>query len=280
MAWDTVDLTVGGHDAGDTGLADGGLEWEELFVAHFARAEVRRCLVQAALCEAVPDHVLGRGDDAFGQVHALQAADVRAAQFGGEVRVLAVRFLDPAPARVTGHVEDGGKRMASAGRQHPPPDRRRHVLDEARIPGGSGADRLLEAECIAGEEAVERLLVDDRGDPQSRFLDEEALDLVGEDRNFSGTEVRGSSEAGDLADATPDELSRSLPIELADPDDLERPDRPELRDLLLDGHALEEVPDPRVHGQVDVSIGHCGGGHQPFSEPPVRPLTMCRSATT
>ena len=48
----------------DAGLADGRLEREELLVAQLARADVGRRLVEAALGEAVADHVLAGGDDA------------------------------------------------------------------------------------------------------------------------------------------------------------------------------------------------------------------------
>ncbi len=51
-------------------------------------------------------------------------------------------------------------------------------LDEVRVERRRGPDRLLERRRLAGEQAVERLLVEDRRDPEPRLLDEEPLDLV------------------------------------------------------------------------------------------------------
>ena len=106
MARDAIHVAVGRHDARDPGVAHRGLEREQLLVAEFPLADMDRRLVQAALGQPVPDHVLRGGDDALEQVRALQRLDIGAAELGRQVRVLAVGLLDPAPARVAGDVED------------------------------------------------------------------------------------------------------------------------------------------------------------------------------
>ena len=108
----------------------------------------------------------------------LEPADVGAAHLGRQVGVLAVGLLDPAPARIARDVEHRREGLSGPGGQHAPADRRRHHLDELGVPRGGGADRLLEGRRVPGQQAVQRLLVDDRRDPQARLLDEVALDLV------------------------------------------------------------------------------------------------------
>ena len=58
----------------EPGLADRGLEREQLLVAQLARADVGRRLVQAALGEPVADQVLAGRDARRREVVALDAA--------------------------------------------------------------------------------------------------------------------------------------------------------------------------------------------------------------
>ena len=164
----------------EPGDPDRRLEREELLVAQLARADVDRRLVEAALGQAVADHVLARGEHAVGEVRTLQRRDVGAAELGGQVRVLAVGLLDPAPARVAGDVEDGRESVPGAGQ------RASAGGSSSAIAGTSSGSKLAAApiDCWkhgarAGDEAVEALLVDDGRDPEARLLDEVALDRVG-----------------------------------------------------------------------------------------------------
>ena len=195
------------------------------------------------------------------------------------VRILAVGLLDPAPARIARHVEHRRERMPGTGREHPSPDRRRHRLDELGIPGRRRADRLLEARRVAGHQAVQRFLVDDRRDAEPRLLDQVALDLVGRARRPRWRH-RLVAPANRVIWPMPRPMSSSgsFAVERPDPDDLERPDGPELGDLLLDGHPAEQVADPLVDRQAGVAVGRLGRGH-PLTEPAVKPPTICRSAT-
>ena len=140
-----VHVAVGGHDARQSRVDHRGLEREELFVAHLARAEVHRRLVEAAFGQAVADEVLAGGQHAVPQVGPLECPDVRGAELGAEVRVLAVGLLDATPARVAGDVEDRCQGVARPGREHPPADRIGHPADEVRVERRGRSDRLLEA---------------------------------------------------------------------------------------------------------------------------------------
>ncbi len=71
----------------------------------------------------------------------------------------------------------------------------------------------------------------------------------------------------------------TLRIELGlAPEQLERPERAELGELLVERHPGEQVGDASVDRQARVAIASVDRGHQPFTEPLVRPLTMWRSA--
>ena len=179
VAGHAVHVAVRRHHARDAGPPDRRLEREQLLVAQLPLADVRRRLVHAALGQPVADHVLGGRDDALGQVGSLERLDVGAAEDRGEVRILAVGLLDPAPAGIAADVEDRGERVPGAGQQHPPPDRGGGRRDDVGVEARGGADRLLEAGGLPGDEAVQALLVDDRRDPQPRLLDQVALDRVG-----------------------------------------------------------------------------------------------------
>ncbi len=211
VAREPVDVAVGGHHAREPGDADGRLERQQLLVAHLARPEVGRRLVEPALGEPVADEVLAGRDDAGGHVVALHPADVGDAELGREVGVLAIRLLDAAPARVAGGVEDRREREPAADREHAPADRGRDRLDELGVEGRRRADRLLERRRPAGEQAVERLLVEDRGDPEARLLDEVALDRVAGLGGARRIEVGRARDPADLAHARPRAARGSAP---------------------------------------------------------------------
>ena len=127
-----------------------------------------------------PTMCLAGREHAVGEVGALERLDVGAAELGGEVRILAVRLLDPAPARVARDVEDRRQRVAGAGQAASADGSSRP--SSATTAGSKRrrrADRLLEARRGPRDQAVEALLVDDRRDAQPRLLDEVALDRVG-----------------------------------------------------------------------------------------------------
>ena len=250
MAGHAVDIAVGRHHRGQAPDPDGRLERQQLLVAELARADVDRCLVEPALGQAVTDHVLARGDDAVGDVVPLEAANVRQAEHHGEVRVLPVRLFDPTPAGVARDVEDRRQGDPPAGRQHPPSERVGHGQDQLRVEGGGRSDRLLERWRIPGEQPMERLLVEEGRDPQPRLLEQVPLDLVAGPSHVGGIQVGGAGDPGDVAEAVLEEAVRLVGVQ-ADRcvDELERPRRPELGELLVERHPPEEVGDARVDRQ-------------------------------
>ena len=129
-----------------------------------------------------------------------------------EVGILAVRLLDPAPARVAGDVEHGRERVPGADRQHPPPDRRRPSPRPA--PGRTPPPRRSTAGTTVAPRASRPWSVSSwrmRRDAQPGLLDEEALDRVAGLGRPGGVEVRRPGHAADLADARSARRSAAAP---------------------------------------------------------------------
>ena len=135
-----VEVVVGVHDRGQSGLVDGGTERRRIDVAHRRGPDRDLAVVQPSERAAVADEVLGAAVHAL----ALHAPHVGDAHPADELGILAVGLLQPPPAGVSGDVEDRRQGEAGADRSDLPPDRRGHLLDQLGIPRGGQADRLGE----------------------------------------------------------------------------------------------------------------------------------------
>ena len=117
--------------------------------------------------------------------------------------------------------------------------------------------------------------MEERRDPEPRLLDEEALDLVADLGGGGRFEVRRAGDPADVADAVGEPIADALGIELGlAPEQLERPDRAQLGELLVERHPREQVGDARVDRQGRIPVARVDRRHQPFTEPLVRPLTI------
>ncbi len=74
-------------------------------------------------------------------------------------------------------------------------------------------------------------------------------------------------------------MSDRIQLRLA-PEQLERPERAELGELLVERHPCEQIRDAGVDRQARVPVARVDRGHQPFTAPRVRPPMSWRSATT
>ena len=158
--------------------------------------------LRAARDAGVAGEVLEGGDDAG----ALQAADVGGAEHRHQVRVLAHRLLDAAPAVVADDVQHRREALVHADRGHVPADRGGHPLDEVGVEGGAPGDRRGVDGGAVGREAGEALLVDERRDPQPRALEDDAL-LPHQLRRAVLRGHRGAAEhAREVAEAVPARL--------------------------------------------------------------------------
>jgi hypothetical protein len=98
-------------------LFDCHLERRKEDIAECPLAEWGRADVRAGLRLAVPGHVLEGGDHVVGRdflFAPLEAPNRGQAYPRHQVRVLAVRLLEPPPARVAGHVDHRGEHLLGA----------------------------------------------------------------------------------------------------------------------------------------------------------------------
>ena len=239
---DSVDVVVGVHHRPDACIADRGLEGNEEGIEQLARADVGGRLVEPTLGQAVAHHVLARGDHGpLSVVLLLDAPHIGAAQLRREVRILAVRLLEPAPPGITGDVQDRCQRLADAGRSQVPADPASHQLGQGRVPCRRQADGLGEAGRVTGHDAVQGLLVEDGRDPQPCLLDEEALDGIAQLHHLRRGQIGGASHARDLPQSVWHPLACACRVELVPIGQLEGPRRAELRDLLRLAHPGQQV---------------------------------------
>ena len=185
-------------------------------------------------------------------------ADVRDPEARAELGRLAVRLLDPSPARIACHVEHGREHETGADREHLVTDHVGDVADERGIPRARETERLREGGGAAVGEPADRLLrAASTGMPSRVLLDGDVLDLVDERRRVLGEQSGGRADPGDLADAVGQQLARRGVVERVVADELVDPDGAQLRDLLLERHPAEQVGDAFVdrRRRVPVRLG-------------------------
>lgn len=83
--------------------------------------------------------------------------------------------------------------------------------------------------------------MDDRRDPQSRVLDEVALDLVSELGHPPGLSTRFNGDPADLADPVCSRQRQPVQREVAINEQSREPHATELRALLLNGHPRHQL---------------------------------------
>src|SRR4029079_795363 len=146
-----------------------------------------------------------------------------------------------------------------------PPGDGRNLLDQVGIPAGGEPDRLRERRRAGAHEARERLFVCDRRDAEARTLSEEALDPIVRLGGAHGIDA-GAGDPRDLADAERQGLLHAIVVELAVDEQLRKPHTAELRALLLECHAPEQLVD--VHEKSTCSASRrIASASSPGSQP-------------
>jgi hypothetical protein len=202
--------------------------------------------------------------DAAAQVAALDSTHVGDAHAADQVGILPEGLLHATPARISRHVEHRGQRLAGTHCEHLLPDPYSRPLDGLRIEAGCQPDGLGKLIGVASAEAGAALLVNQGGDAEPGLPAKEILDGVHEGGAFARAQARGRTDAGDLARSPREVFARPLRGEAAFADQLGRPHTAELRDLLLQLHAREQifhsgrVVETRVPVGSRLQLAHCG----------------------
>ena len=152
-----VDRLVAEHEGAAAG-PDGPLERGQEPRAQLARAEIGLAGVASAQGLGVAREVLGvrQHGGRVAEALTLVAAHHRRAQLADQVRVLAERLVDPAPAQVPGDAQHRGERPVDPGRRDLDRGRTGDPLEQRGIPGAGHAELGRED----GRARPERVAVD------------------------------------------------------------------------------------------------------------------------
>ena len=175
-----VNGAVGRHDAAHARV-DRLFERRQEHLAQLAVGHLRVAGVARADRLAVADVVLGAGQDvlAVREIIALKAPDDRRAHLARQVRILAERLIDPAPACVTAQAQHRRERPVQAvggylARRHPA-----HGIGHVRVPGaGRGQLRREDGRMVVEPVAVNRVDAEDHRNAQPGFLDRSLLNFA------------------------------------------------------------------------------------------------------
>ncbi len=283
-----VHVRVGVHHGPGAALADRHLEGRQQDVGTLARAHGGGCEVAAGAGGGVADEVLEGGDDPG----VLQAPDVGGADGADEVRVLADRLLDPAPAGVAHHVQDGGEALVDADGAHVAADGGGHAVHQLGVEGGAPGQRNGVGGRAPGGEPGQALLVREGGNAEPVGGGDACLGAQQGQRAQRRVDGGGAERAGQLAQSGGQEgveVDGLLHVVLMGGDvsalvGRADPHAVQLGDLLLEGHRLDQRGDPGGDGvggvvpEGDFGGGLNGhvGGH--FPPTPISPWTRARRA--
>ena len=163
-----VDVVIRVHHRLGVRLVDRRFEGEQVRFAEFATTDVDRTPVFAPRAGAVAREVFQRRRDPVAV--ALKPVDVAAGHRRHEVRFLAERLLDAAPAEVARHVEHRRQRVCGADGLQPAPDRLRDRSHQGGRPRARHPDALRKRRPRGPHVAAQTLLVGDRRDTESSLF--------------------------------------------------------------------------------------------------------------
>ncbi len=267
MGGHAVDLVIGGHDGADIGFLDDLLERREEIFAQGALRHFGRPDIGAVFRLAVAGHVLQGGEHlVLGQRQglALEADHRRLADHAAQVRIFAIGFLDTAPARFAGDIDDRRQSEIGTTCAHFTGGHGEDLLGHVGIEAGSETNGLREGGRVLGDVAVERFLMHDHRNAEAGLFDRPLLHGVDMGGGLEGiTVAHGAGITGPgrrrqallvggtrhHAEAVRPDLRCLGRIELAVgvlDIALLLPDAFHLGDFFLQRHAAEQVGDARV----------------------------------
>ena len=256
-----VDLVIRRHHCADARALDHLLERREELLAQRALGDRRRADVRAAFGLAVAGHVLQRREH-------LVRPERRPVPCRPRPRRRRARRRGTGPRRKFPRCDPSAgrarrRRPATSTRCTPRARISRAAIcidaaGQVRVPRACHRDRLRKHRRVERDVAVQGFFVEQHGDAEPRLLDGETLDGVDQRNRVAGIAAAQLTRRHrafrirrpcELTDAVRIALLRLRGVELqvrVEYFGLLDPDRHQLRDFLLEGHAREQVIDTRV----------------------------------
>ncbi len=249
----TLDGLVARHEGHGPGLHR-ALEGRQEVAPQLTAREVRLRSVAPTLGLGIAGVVFGRGEDSRWVVQTLTliTADHRRCQFTDQVGVLAEGLAGAAPAQITRQAQDRGEGPVDAGGDHLGGRHPRHPFQQGGIP--TTGQRQLGGEdgrALPERMPVDGVLADQQRNPQTV--------LGGQLHGLAGLLAPDMQDRPGLAGVDEGQVIGT------------RVPHDQLADLLLQGHAAEQVGHAFFDAQGWVAVGRDGFRHEETLQTKISP---------
>src|SRR5689334_1181747 len=203
-------------------------------------------------------HVLERREHVLGTDHRigpLKSADCGYSHARREIRVLAVRLLEAPPPRLACDIDYGREDLTYAARARFSSSGGKHTLHQVRVPRARECNGLRKARRASRFETVQRFLVEQHGNAESRAVTNPSLYSIDEFSFAARTVAILRPFDPSNADAKPPRCGGRTKMPARVRDELFLiPQAQHLCDLLLERHAREQVGHSPIDGKSRVAI--------------------------
>ena len=200
-------------------------------------------LIERSFAVGVAQEMFAGGDRAVAQVVGLHATHEGNAHNTAQVGILAVGFMDAAPARITVHVKHRREHMIDTDRTSLATGNRSQLFDQLRSERGRQTNRGRKRSRRSLGQTRQRLVVHHRGDLQPGVVTKPLLDRVDPQRQFTRV-ARQTSAHAQMTHPMRDRLSHLVDIRAIWTHERSREHTDDLRGFLLQGHSRQQVVDP------------------------------------
>ena len=264
MARHAVNLVIARHHRIDAGALHHLREGRKEILAQLALRHRGRPHIGAAFGLAMAGQMLERREHLAGAQIArpagpLQPLDRSDPHLADQIGVLTIGFLDPPPTRVARDVDHGRQHHRHAARPYLAGDHAVHLPHQGRVPGGRQRDRLGKAgrahRCIA----MQPFFMKQDRDAQACLSHRPFLQRIDQRHGLARiTAARHARADRAFGVGWPREMSQAMGIArrqlghiklqpIVEDLDLAFPNGGDLRDLLVQRHARDQVVDARLH---------------------------------
>ena len=166
MVRDAVDFVIRGHHTSHVRPLHCGAERHEERLAQIPFRKICRSSIGTALWLAMCGKMLRRRQHVMSinlPRGSLQAVDGRHSHVGNEIRIFAVSFFGPSPARIARQIQHRREGLIHAGGSHLVASHLECLLHEFGIPRARQAQHLRKAGAAVGHESMQSFALENCG---------------------------------------------------------------------------------------------------------------------